>query len=137
MARALIISILFASQFTFAQNPQITRCHQSDGQFIVADLYWHGQNDQVSFCKFGLSTVGALDVMNFVDSQKNSVAQAFADYSNGITTCAGEVVTARLVNTSTQMNVCVYSDNSMIDIATIISGKEAAQNQLFNSFLGL
>lgn len=137
MARALIISILFASQFTFAQNPQITRCHQSGGQFIVADLYWHGQNDQVGFCKFGLSTVGALDVMNFVDSQKNSVAQAFADYSNGITTCAGEVVTARLVNTSTQMNVCVYSDNSMIDIATIISGKEAAQNQLFNSFLGL
>jgi len=137
MIRALVISILFISQLSFAQNPQITRCHQSGGQFVVADMYWHGQNDQVGFCKFGLATAGALDVMSFIDSQKNLLPQAFADYSNGITTCSGEVVTARLVNSSTQMNVCIYSDNSMIDVATLISGKEASQNQLFNLFLGL
>ena len=137
MVRVLAISILFLSQLSFAQNPQITRCHQSGGQFIVADMYWHGQNDQVGFCQFGLATVGALDVMSFVDSQKNSQPQAFADYSNGITTCAGQVVTARLVNSSLQMNVCIYSDNSMVDATTLLSGKDASQNQSFNFFLGL
>lgn len=135
MIRAIMLTVIISSHFALAKNPQILRCHQSGGEFFVADINQHGKDDQFGFCQFGTTAVSALDVVQFVDSQKKLIPQAFVYYINNITTCTGEIKSAKIVGTESYINFCVYKDHSMIDITTLASGITNSQNQQFNNFL--
>lgn len=134
---SLLVLLVVFSFHAFAQkNPLIRNCNIAGGEFLVADININHQADQIGLCKFGNTLVGALDVMTFLDSQKSDFPISFNEYQNSQTMCFGQVVTIQFVNSDIRSNVCLYNDKSIIDIATLITGKTSPQNTIFNHFLG-
>jgi len=121
------------SKFVMAQsNPQIRFCHQSAGVFIVADT----ENDQVGLCRFSSAVIGALDLLNYQTTK--TPVQSLHSYVDGIQSCEpyGENITITIVQGHT-LQVCRFSDGSMIDMLTLLAGREASQNAALNKALKL
>jgi hypothetical protein len=121
------------SKFAMAQtNPQIRFCHQSEGTFIVANT----ENDQVGLCRFSSATIGALDLLDY--QTKKTPVQSLRSYIDGIQLCEpyGENVTITIVQGPT-LQVCRFGDGSMIDMQTLLAGREASQNAALNKALKL
>ncbi len=128
----LLIISLFFTQITLAfQNPLIRDCRLAGGLFTEVKTH----NDQVGLCEFGQSYIGALDVLEY--THQINVSQSIRHYKNNITSCAGQVLVAQVLNTKINITVCQYPDGSFIDLKTLTNGSSDPNHAQLNQFLGL
>ncbi len=127
----VIVLCLLASTSWSASNPLIRNCNLAGGEFTVVEL----QDDQWGLCKFDNSYVGALDVMFFNTQTAEPIA--FLEYAEEHTDCHGTLTTATVLNTTIQIELCRYNDDSFIDTATLNKGVQSTDNAAFNKYLGL
>lgn len=106
-------------------------CRAAGGEFIIANT----SDDQIGLCKLGLNYVGAIDVLNR-DAQIE-VPLSLHYYKKGVQACSTQNLT--IVNTleGEEISVCLYSDDSVIDIETLASGYLSQRNAALNAFLGI
>lgn len=124
------IILLSASAFS-ASNPQIRACHSIGGQFFVSQI----PDDQIGLCKIGQSVVGAIDVLN-KDAQIE-VPLSLHYYASGVKVCPPQNLTTLNDVNQNEFTVCMYSDESVIDIETLNSGFASHRNVLLDKVLGL
>lgn len=124
--------ILFSALSVFAVvNPQIRACHSVNGEFFVLKSDY----DELGICKFGPALVGAIDILNKDDSIEEPLS--LIRYKQGLQSCSVENV-ANLTSFEGDVRAfCIYSDNSLIDLETVKSGKNNPRNSKLNSALGL
>lgn len=127
----MIVLCLLTSTSWSTSNPLIRNCNIAGGEFTVVEL----ADDQWALCKFANSYVGAIDVMNFNTQAADPVA--FVEYAEEHTDCHGTLTTAKVLNTTTKIELCRYNDNSFIDTATLSKGVQSSDNAAFNKYLGL
>jgi len=133
----LIILVLFSFKSIAQQNPQIRNCHIAGGEFITANIKIGKTQDEIGLCQFDSAYVGAVDVIRFLDSQRNTKPMSFNEYANGEKLCSGQIALARIVDSELSFKVCIYPDQSIMDMPTLITGVFAEQNFKLNTFLGL
>lgn len=127
----VIVLCLLASTSWSASNPLIRNCNLAGGEFTVVELH----DDQWGLCKFDNSYVGALDVMFFNTQTAEPIA--FLEYAEEHTDCHGTLTTATVLNTTIQIELCRYNDDSFIDTTTLNKGVQSTDNAVFNKYLGL
>lgn len=139
----LLFSIHSASSYANTRNPQIRTCRQLGGTFFVA----RSSEDEIGFCQFDASVIGALDLM-LLNNREQKV-ESIENYQNLVSTCApsGTVENLQLIGLSPgprteqpsnqSLQVCRYPDNSRIGLATLEAGKLAEENKKLNSALNL
>ena len=127
----VIVLCLLASTSWSASNPLIRNCNLAGGEFTVVDT----QDGQWALCKFDNSYVGALEVMYFNTQMAEPIA--FLEYAEEHTECHGTLTTATVLNTTTEIELCRYNDDSFIDTATLNKGSHHSDNAAFNNYLGL
>ncbi len=127
----VIVLCLLASTSWSASNPLIRNCNLAGGEFTVVEL----QDDQWALCKFANTYVGALDVMFFNTQTAEPIA--FLEYAEEHTDCHGTLTTATVLNSTTEIELCRYNDDSFIDTATLNKGVQNTDNAVFNKYLGL
>lgn len=125
---AVILSTLSVYAY---KNPQIRACHSVGGQFFVAN----SQFDQFGLCKIGLSIVGAVDILNR-NAQIEYPASLY-NYTRGIQVCTQFNRNTLTTLEGETLEVCLYSDSTIIDIETLASGKNSGRNPELNKVLGL
>lgn len=131
----VLLSLSFAL-FTFTaslvlaaqKNPLIRDCQQSQGVFIATD-------SNNALCALNTNLVGALDVVHF--KNKIKMPLSLKAYIAGKTICQGQTRLETWGNGSMQVaaRVCVFSDDSMIDLDTLSKGFNSASNAALNQFL--
>jgi hypothetical protein len=130
----LVSSILFSTLVCTAavKNPQIRACNQVGGQFLVVS----SEEDQIGLCKIGLSYVGAIDILNR-DAQIE-IPLSLNYYKKGVQACPSKNITlVYAIGGDDEISVCMYNDNSIIDIETLSSGFMNDRNTELNKVLGL
>lgn len=129
---AVIAFVLLVSLSSFAyKNPQMRACYAVGGEFIVVNA----PEDQIGLCKLGLSLVGAIDILN-KDAQIE-VPFSLSSYKRGFQACASRNLRIFKTFEGEEIQVCHYSDGSVIDIETLASGKDSERNIELNRVLGL
>jgi hypothetical protein len=123
----------FSSSFSVAQsNPQIRVCHQLGGVFVAVN----SGSDQIGLCKFGSAYIGTIDLIHFVD--KSITAQSIETYTNSIKSCEPYAESAQVqVLQGPILNVCLFSDGSIIESRTLSTGRENLNNAKLNKALNL
>ncbi len=115
-----------------AGNPQMRACRVANGQFFVLDTGL----DQIGLCRLGSSVVGAIDLLN-KDAAIEDMPASIYDYSRGVTMCdPGHIATFPSAG-GTPLKVCYYDDGSIIDLTTLMRGKNHPQNWQLSKALGL
>lgn len=135
-AYAMIIVICLLSTTSWsAGNPMIRNCNIAGGEFVVVEVtdILTGY-DQWALCKFGNAYVGALDVMYF--NNQTQTSESFTQYKNGAEVCTGKIIESQILQGST-LEICQYSDDSIIEIQTLKKGLTNSDNKQLNNFLGL
>lgn len=128
-----LISILFLtnSLSLAAKNPQIRACYAAGGEFLVVNSV----DDQIGLCRFGLSLVGSIDILN--KDARIEVPLSLHNYKKGVQLCMSQNRTKLTTFEGEEISVCQYYDGSIIDIETLASGKLSDRNPKLNSVLGL
>lgn len=128
-----LISILFLtnSLSLAAKNPQIRACYAAGGEFLVVNSI----DDQIGLCRFGLSLVGSIDILN--KDARIEVPLSLHNYKKGVQLCMSQNRTKLTTFEGEEISVCQYYDGSIIDIETLASGKLSDRNPKLNSVLGL
>jgi hypothetical protein len=124
------ITLLSTTAFS-ASNPQIRACHSVGGQFFVSQVL----DDQIGLCKIGQSVVGSIDILNR-DAQIE-VPLSLHYYASGVKVCPPQNLTTLNDANQNEFTVCMYSDDSVIDIETLNSGFESHRNLQLDAILGL
>ena len=91
--------------------------------------------DQIGLCKFELSLVGSIDILN--KDARIEVPLSLHHYKNGVQLCASQNRTILTTFEGDEISFCQYYDGSLIDIETLASGKNSGRNPELNSVLGL
>lgn len=130
-AYAIVIVLCLLSSTSWSKNPMIRNCNIAGGEFTVVQT----ANDQLGLCKFDQAYVGSLDVM-FLNDQ-TSFSLSFMEYTQQQSDCSGSVVKATILATTIQVELCQYSDNSLIDTSTLKKGVSHSDNAALNKYLGL
>ena len=123
--------VLFSSISAIAANPQIRACNVTGGQFMVVN----SEFDQFGLCKYGLTTVGSIDILNR-DAQIE-IPLSLYNYRKGVKACPTQNLTTLTTPEGDSLYVCQYSDSSIIDVETLTSGKDSGRNRQLNMVLGL
>ncbi len=133
MKTLILFTIVLTSTMALAaqKNPLIRTCNSLGGEFVVANA----SSDQISFCKFGKSLVGALDLMLF--NNKESITQSINSYMKNQNSCGGQIETMIVLGGNINYQVCTYPDGSLIELGTLIKGTNSADNDKLNAALGL
>lgn len=133
MLKTIALSlVLLTSTSAFAfRNPQMRACLLAQGSFMIINT----PNDQIGLCKIGLSYVGAIDLLN-KDAQIE-VPFSLYNYKRGLQVCADRNLLTLTMFDGQKLDVCYYSDGSLIDLETLNSGKNDPRNQLLNTAVGL
>ena len=128
----LIISLLFTSLSSYGiRNPQIRACAVAQGVFLAV----YAPEDQIGLCRLGLSLVGSIDLLN-KDAQIE-IPLSLHNYKKGVQVCTNRNLATLITFEGEQINVCYYSDGSVIDIETLSSGKSNERNNKLNRALKL
>lgn len=131
IAGFLLSTLVTATAFAVPNtNPQMRECRLSGGTFFTMDL----PNDQIGLCQLDSSILGALDLMyaRTLGTELRSVAE----YKSGPTICTGMQIQVTNLE-GTLVLACLYLDGSIIDIGSLITGKDYYKNGKINSALGL
>ena len=129
---ALFSIVLLTATISLAtQNPQIRACRIAGGEFMVVN----SAKDQLGLCKFGLSLVGSIDILN--KDARIEVPLSLFNYKKGMQVCASQNMAKVATFEGEEISVCQYYDGSIIDIETLASGKDSNRNALLNNVLGL
>ena len=129
---ALLATILLTTTATYAvRNPQIRACFAAGGEFLVVNAY----EDQIGLCKFGLTLVGSIDILN--KDARIEVPLSLHNYKKGVQVCGSQNQTTFTTFEGEEISVCQYYDGSVIDIETLASGKNSGRNPELNSVLDL
>lgn len=115
-----------------ASNPQMRACRVANGQFFVLDTGL----DQLGLCRIGYSVIGAIDLLN-KDAAIEDMPFSVYEYSRGATTCEPDHVTTFPNPGGSALKVCYYDDGSLIDLQTLIRGRNHPNNWYLNKALGL
>lgn len=91
--------------------------------------------DQIGLCKFGLTLVGSIDILN--KDARIEVPLSLHNYKKGVQICGAQNRTTLTTFEGEEISVCQYYDGSVIDIETLASGKNSGRNPELNSVLGL
>jgi putative hemolysin len=126
----LVISIL-SSISTAQNNPQIRICRQLGGEFVAANT----DTDQIGLCRFGQAYIGSIDLVRFVDK---SSPDSIETYTNNIQSCEPYAQTKQVqILQGPCLNVCVFSDGSIIESQTLSNGRQNFNNAKLNKALNL
>ena len=98
------------------------------GEFISIDL----NNTQVGVCKLGNSYIGSMDLVAWNNSR---APKSIEQYISRQQLCFGGQVNVQ-VNSTPQI-LCVYDDGSMLDLNTVLLGRDSKQNVFLNIALDL
>lgn len=111
-------------------NPQIRICRQLGGTFFVA----RSADDEIGFCQFDASVIGALDLMDF--KNQNQKLHSIENYENFVPRCSpwGQPETLTVTDNEI-LHVCHYADDSRIGVATLEAGRLSEENKKFNRAL--
>ena len=132
MNKFIVFNIfLFSTLSVFAFNPQIRACNAVSGEFMVVNT----QYDQLGLCKLGLSVVGSIDILN--KDARIEVPLSLFNYRRGVKACNTQNLTRLTTFEGDSIYVCHYSDNSVIDVETLTSGKDSLRNKELNAALML
>lgn len=133
MLKTIALSlVLLTSVSAFAlRNPQIRACLIAQGDFMIVNTSY----DQIGLCKVGPSYVGAIDLLN-KDAQIE-VPFSLYSYKKGFQSCADRNLVTLTMLDGQKLDVCYYSDGTLIDLETLTTGKNDPRNQLLNTALGL
>lgn len=126
----LFILLFSNSSFATLNNPQIRICHQLGGTFFVAE----SADDEIGFCQFDASVIGTLDLLQLKnESQK---VHSIENYENQVPRCSpwGQVENLKIDGQS-NLQICRYSDNSRIGVATLEAGRLSEDNKKLNKAL--
>lgn len=126
----ILLPFFSLTAFATTNNPQIRICRQLGGTFFVAQT----ADDEIGFCQFDASVVGALDLMDL--KNQNHKVHSIENYENYVPRCApwGQVETLTVAGQD-ELQVCHYADNSRIGVATLEAGRLSEENKKFNQAL--
>lgn len=114
----------FAESNGGIRNPLIRHCIQSQGQYWVLAP---GTAKDYALCVFSNnSAISAMDLMLNQTEQKRTLA--INAFLKSITSCSGQVVFDVSDSEGTNWDLCVYSDNSFIELKTLKKGKTHPDN---------
>lgn len=129
---ALSALVFFTAASALAyKNPQIHACNIARGEFMVVNAPY----DQIGLCKLGLSLVGSIDLLN--KDAHIEIPLSLYNYKKGIVSCTLRNIATFTTFDGQEINVCYYSDGSVIDLETLITGKNNSRNTDLNRALGL
>lgn len=128
----LLAFVGLSSLAAAASNPQMRACRVASGQFFVLDTGL----DQIGLCRLGPSVIGAIDLLN-KDADVEDVPASIYEYRNGVTFCEPAHVASFPNPNGTVLKVCYYDDGSIIDLQTLVRGKNHPQNYSLSKALDL
>lgn len=112
-------------------NAQMRACRISGGQFLVGET----TDDQIGLCQLGVSLVGAIDILN--KNARIEIPLSLHNYKRGVRECVEQNLARIYIDQNRTVDVCLYSDGTLIDLDTLRSGKENPRNFRLNRALGL
>lgn len=128
----LATAILASATSVFARNPQIRACYEVGGRYVVAN----STDDQFGLCILGESLVGSIDILNRDNAIEFPLSLHY--YKKGVQACpAQNRKTLTSLDGLDEISVCMYVDNSIVDIETLAAGKNNERNAKLNEVLGL
>lgn len=124
--------LVFSGLSTYAKvNPQIRGCSSVGGEFLVVN----GDYDQYGICRIGNSIIGAIDILN--RDSAIEVPLSLFNYKKGVKVCPTQNLASLSTFEGMILNVCQYSDTSIIDLNTLSNGKDSPLNSELNKALNL
>lgn len=99
------------------------------GEFSVIEA----QVDSFGLCKIGLSYVGALDVLHRDSIIETPLSLHY--YKKGVRTCPIQNLMTARSSQGYDIKLCLYSDESIIDLDTLSTGHVSHRNTKLDALL--
>ncbi|AGH94797.1 hypothetical protein [Pseudobdellovibrio exovorus] len=123
--------LLFVLEVGATTTGQTRACRIAGGQYFEIEFDF----DEIGLCLVGESLVGSRDLLN--KNARIEIPLSLHHYRRGVRTCTAANMQTLQLGDLGRVDVCLYSDGSVIDLATLLSGKEHNRNAKLNKALGL
>ncbi len=127
-----LIILISHPAYSIQNNPQIRQCHLLNGEFFVAD----GESDQFGFCRFDDAIIGTIDLLRYDEGHADVLS--IEAFKKNVLSCEpfGQLTELKIPDGPT-LQVCEFTDNSMIEIKTLELGLNSEKNKKLTTALGL
>lgn len=127
----LSAALLLVIQASATTTGQTRACRIAGGKYTQIEVDY----EEVGVCLVGESIVGSRDLFN--KNARIEVPLSLHNYRKGVRTCATANMYTIEFEGSGSVDVCLYSDDSLIDLATLFTGKDHPRNKKLSRTLGL
>ncbi len=126
MSKFFILTFsLFLATAAFAQNPQIRICRVTEGEFQAVDI----PGDQIGLCHYQNSFIDAVSILTVTSGENQSLAiQALFGSNTDSCEAAGAQTVAGQDLEGNQFQLCLFQDQSLIELNTLITTATGASN---------